>query len=96
MIVDVLPVLAGLVYLANGSPISRATTQTITPALDVPEDIQRSWGPYTPYFAAEAYQAPAQGCQVTQVCSISLREIPLVLMFSIGQYCMSSLTFASK
>ncbi|KAK7685198.1 hypothetical protein QCA50_011561 [Cerrena zonata] len=65
MIVDVLPVLAGLVYLANGSPVNLA--RTITPDLNVSAELQRTWAPYTPYFAAEPYQAPAQGCEVTQV-----------------------------
>lgn len=86
MIVDVLPVLATLMYLVNGSPIS--TAQTITPSLDVPEDIQRAWGPYTPWFAAEAYQAPAQGCSVTQVRLMLHFRIYILSCFWIGQHCM--------
>ncbi|EJD01736.1 phosphoglycerate mutase-like protein [Fomitiporia mediterranea MF3/22] len=42
-------------------------TAPITPPLDIPENIQHSWGAYTPYFSTAEYKAPPKHCRITQV-----------------------------
>ncbi|KAI0711023.1 phytase [Cerioporus squamosus] len=37
------------------------------PPLGVPDEVQRSWSMYSPYFAAGTYHAPPDGCLVDQV-----------------------------
>ncbi|PCH40555.1 phytase [Wolfiporia cocos MD-104 SS10] len=43
------------------------SSDVTTVGLDVPENIQRSWGQYSPYFPAANYVAPPRGCNITQV-----------------------------
>lgn len=33
-------------------------------------ELQRFWGPYTPYYSVEEYQPPPDGCRVTQASTI--------------------------
>ncbi|KAI0782538.1 phytase [Abortiporus biennis] len=40
--------------------------ESVTPALNVPHNIQLEWSQYSPYFPAAPYRSPPAGCQITQ------------------------------
>ena len=45
------------------------------PKLDVPKDVQRMWGQYSPWRAAGTYVGPPEGCNVTQVSLCTVRSL---------------------
>ncbi|KAM6496477.1 Histidine phosphatase superfamily [Amanita muscaria] len=67
IVVVLLGVVATISLLRSGPTTIHPTTITEFPiTLPVSTELQRKWGPYTPWYAAEAYQPPPDHCTVTQ------------------------------
>ena len=43
------------------------TTRKDSLPIGIPDEVQRRWGQYSPYYPAGKYVPPPQGCHVTQV-----------------------------
>ncbi|EGN94960.1 hypothetical protein SERLA73DRAFT_170869 [Serpula lacrymans var. lacrymans S7.3] len=53
--------------LAYSGFATAATINLTTPSLGFPQSMEQSWAQYSPYFPVDTYQAPPDGCSVTQV-----------------------------